>query len=839
MGKFEEYLKTLDDKYISGVYEWADFQLLVSENSCIRDKIVNIYLSRYPGNEREVNKQNVQKYLDDPSNKNKKIIQASGKVLPDGIVVKEINAQISLKKYNLKHSKSIDVTDEENSAEVNRMADWVWRNYKEEAKSIVKSCLQKKKASDKSNENKNTNISSIENINSGRDPFDRRLSRFEAHRYNDDHPTLIVPYSLNYQELSTTGYIITSDAIENSTAKNKEDLKRARSRQYDEMSKDDFYKGVPALQNTYALIRLYGSKGGNNLVNQKGQRKWYEVDEDIKGRIGVSTTPTTSALISWGNGDPYGRTPYHFTDFVFCKYWKKIENNRLITLRRYAAPILDNLNFPGMTSNTNPGSSETGGKEDAGSIPNNVSFPPMATAVTYFGEGTSNSLNSLLKFTTGFPWEDVQASVWEANTESVPDNNAGPAGLYGGLAKFAEMLNVAGGNFNKEYIFDKGHLPPDPYKDGPYENRIIGPVNRIDSVKKRKPGLIFNQESLNITFEYVARPVGGINPKAVLLDILSNFLVMGSATAVFFGGAHRFMANPAMYPFLGGDEGIEKWYQGKPIEWGMTVIKQFAHGGSESKQSSGGKNASILGAGTNILESVKGFFSNLFSGEKGSGFEALTSLFSGGIGNIISNEMAKKSAGQIPFMTGMKAILTGEPVGEWHLTIGNPLNPIAMIGNLVCDNISVEFNDELGPDDFPTEIKIVVTLKHAMARDRDAIESMFNRGMGRIYSLPESFLGSADYQTVVDQATKTRTQVGTAPGAKTGIVYKNRMSGRNISSQELKGKEPSNHGSEVTIWNRASFSLGISENSTIEANTNEIFRSAYRTADWIAMKSLQ
>ena len=78
-------------------------------------------------------------------------------------------------------------------------------------------------------------------------------------------------------------------------------------------------------------------------------------------------------------------------------------------------------------------------------------------------------------------------------------------------------------------------------------------------------------------------------------------------------------------------------------------------------------------------------------------------------------------------------MLSGYPTGEWHVTIGNPLNPIAMMGNLVCKNVKIEFNDTLGPDDFPTEMKASVTLEPGRQRHRGDWESMFNRGNGRLY----------------------------------------------------------------------------------------------------------
>ena len=107
----------------------------------------------------------------------------------------------------------------------------------------------------------------------------------------------------------------------------------------------------------------------------------------------------------------------------------------------------------------------------------------------------------------------------------------------------------------------------------------------------------------------------------------------------------------------------------------------------------------------------------------------------------------------VPYIQHQRALLTGEPVGDWHLTIGNPLNPIAMIGNLVVKNVRFTWSNELGPDDFPIGFTAEIELSHGLGRDRDAIESMFNRGFGRIYTLSSEFRSSADGETKVDAYT--------------------------------------------------------------------------------------
>ena len=56
-----------------------------------------------------------------------------------------------------------------------------------------------------------------------------------------------------------------------------------------------------------------------------------------------------------------------------------------------------------------------------------------------------------------------------------------------------------------------------------------------------------------------------------------------------------------------------------------------------------------------------------------------------------------------------------------------------MIGNLICTNVTIKLNNVLGPDDFPTELTAVFSMKAARQKHRGDFESMFNRGNGRLY----------------------------------------------------------------------------------------------------------
>lgn len=567
-----------------------------------------------------------------------------------------------------------------------------------------------------------------------------------------------------------------------------------------EAQKQHINKTLNSIMNPYAMIHLNGGidfySGENNLIDKSDKPRWYEpfynvsVSNDpsqevkISRNINVSNDPTTESIIKWGISDEKGRTPYLFQDFVFCKWWNKIPNNRLITLRRYTNPVLDNLNTPFDCNKEN----ETN-KDD-------YKFPPISTLVTYFGDDTGNNLKDIMKFSTGVPWGEVKAEVWELTSSAPPSTNEVYSGALGGLglgfgeqlATIANAIGVMSGGPIGSGLAEHNGLPPDPYKDGPYTNRILGIVNRIDTVKKREPGINFEMQGLKIKFSYVARPIGGINSKAVMLDILGNFLSMGSPTAQFFGGAHRSRIPGRRYP-ASADPALRKLYQGKlfgkdgAINAYVDRVKDFING-------AGG----IGGFLSTLWDAAKGLLGDLLGSlgipveDLGSleGFKANSPAGKAMTKNIERAITEKMRAGMsVSYVSGMRALLTGEPVGDWHLTIGNPLNPIAMIGNLICTNLEVEIDEEagFGIDDFPLGWTMTVTLDHGMKRDRDAIESMFNFGNGRIYELPDKFGSSADKQTRVDTATSNGNSRQKASAESGGRVVENPLKGKQGSNR--------------------------------------------------------
>lgn len=523
-------------------------------------------------------------------------------------------------------------------------------------------------------------------------PHDPRLAFIPG-----NSPNTVLSMTASFAESLMEGFLVPEDPHNPKSSKisaqNVDDIKTVPGHEQ--------FLGIPSLMNPNAYISFQSFKAPKNgnyyqrIFDQENQARWYDVAEANADRQGRYKAPTVTEIVAWSNEpSQVDRQPYRFQDFAYCKYWQLIPNNYLVTLRRYPYPTVDNLQVDG-----------EGTSEGALSTKDRIAIRPVATAITWLGEATGNKMSSIIGgIESGLNWKEIKATLNEVQPATPGDAGNGP---QAGIAKW---LGIVAGDSKGGADRDSNRTPPDPYTQGPWLNKIIGPINVIDSVKGRERGLKFKHD-ISLVFEYSARSIGGINTKAAMLDIMANLLMMTSASASFWGGANRFMPGSSgnTAPFLGGPNGRAAWLKGDPVGFLNAVTSQFAKAAS----------------------AISDF---LFSATQDP-IEALKSLVAGGA-KVFMNEKNGSKAG---YVTGLKAILTGEPVGEWHLTIGNPFNPIMMIGNLICNGIKIEFNDELGPDDFPTELKATITLEHGRPRDRDAIESMFNAGSGRLYSLPPGY----------------------------------------------------------------------------------------------------
>lgn len=435
--------------------------------------------------------------------------------------------------------------------------------------------------------------------------------------------------------------------------------------------------------------------------------------------------PTARAIIQWSRNDNkiWGPTPYSWTDFIYCKNNGKIPNNRLVTLRRFPFPVRDNL------------------KTDGGE-----NVIPISQAVTWFGEATQNPLGEIipgLQWALPFKMLDAQDAnlVVQGNnltiSEIIDALGKLPMGVGQGVQNLSTTLkafigaaaNVNGntaqlddlsGRYEKMQDFLQNKLYS---STGPYWNQILGGVNYITQTMIRDR-LGASQEWLKpitLNFHYSLRSFNNFKPKIAMLDLISNFLSLTFMNADFKGNFTRFFRNSGISSDTTIDDKIAELAQKN--DWLGALKLSAASVGVDILAAIGNttdlRSLNLSGAGTATQnQQGKGLLST-----------NMEKAINGALTALMARNLAK---GPVT----MRSTLSARETGEWHLVIGNPMDPIATIGNLNCTSCKMKFGEELGPDDFPTEVTFTVTLQMAKPRDKYQIDSMFNLGNGFLTENP-------------------------------------------------------------------------------------------------------
>ena len=403
-------------------------------------------------------------------------------------------------------------------------------------------------------------------------------------------------------------------------------------------------------------------------------------------------------------------------DFIYLKYYNQIPNNYMVTLRRYTHPCDDHMFGLDMSATD---INYLNGYEE--------SHFNIATAVTYLGEKTGNKLSDILKFEYGANYEEKEAKV-----EMLQNSDGGLAaqmkerfgvnekflqgtmtrGDEGGISwvknavKFSALTGMKG--VSVQNAIAASHRFEGNEFATVYGENIYGDVNVINKTKVRSRGLTYSG-NFTLNFEYSLKSLKCVNPRVAMMDILSNFLILTGNYGAFWGGETRFYGQ-------------------------RTIAPQF---GDPAKL----RNGDFKGYFQSLISDVKSGFENISTANGGSGdlWSGLKNLAAGALqgllGNLLGGNVGVAGTAQAP-----AALLSGKPTGYWHVTVGNPLDPIAMMGNMCITKTTVQFNEVLGYDDFPTEVKFSVELEHGMPRDNAGIENMFNATKGRFYSFTDGNL---------------------------------------------------------------------------------------------------
>lgn len=367
---------------------------------------------------------------------------------------------------------------------------------------------------------------------------------------------------------------------------------------------------------------------------------------------------------------------YYPDDFLYAGY-TGYALNRMITLRRFPYPCIDNI------------------------FSNKVQPNQDITRMITFIDNNINPFSDILSFSYGLRWKQLSAGMESMQMQGDQE------GLSGFMKKTATFLGDDELIKNRLRGPNGNQIPPD--HDA---NKAHGPVDSITDTHIRDVGMDFDKE-FSIEFYYKARSYGGRNADLVMKDLLANILLCTYNDGEFWGGARYWIGErPSkatnMFQWMNSDNIDEVW-------------KGFGN------------------LFDNVINTITGVLSS-----KESAIELLKKVIKGGVGMAFASVLNAMGRPGIPYCN---SLLSNSPVGQWHLTIGHPMNPIMTIGNLICTGVDINFPDNtLGYGDFPTTIKATVKLKPAMPLDRAGIEKIFNHGKGRIY-LPTLIKATAGKST--------------------------------------------------------------------------------------------
>lgn len=462
-------------------------------------------------------------------------------------------------------------------------------------------------------------------------------------------------------------------------------------------------------------------------VNLAPQSKNIDLSDcSIDTLVKLSEQRATSLVGGTGISE-LGVAKYRYIDFMFCRDLGKIPNNHLLTLRKFTRPVGDNINTRLPKSDTPYNFNQS---MDVGRL------------VTWFGNG-DNKLEDIIKYNyvATFKQFDSKVDVVDSqedeestgiigkivNTINPRYNQAMSQGRTGAHNFISQLggryLSTSYANFGRGGQYDRHDI------FGMYDHhKVYEPKNTIQSTHVYEGKLTFSQE-FTIKFSYKLRAYDNINPRAAFLDLIGNILAVTYRSGTFWGGSRMFRGAP-------------------PNKVGTAKVNAFLDrtfdtlGGIGNNLLSG--NLDIGGTLGSIWGAVKQIASDAFNTAKSL---ALGNTSTKGksplqvIGAIVKHTglwsgvqgMIKNGLGR-PAVYALDSLLTGDNVGLWHLTIGNPRNPIMSIGNLIIDKSEITQSGPLGLDDFPTDLMVSVSLKHGRPRDSAEIQKMYTKGSGPIYT---------------------------------------------------------------------------------------------------------
>ena len=583
---------------------------------------------------------------------------------------------------------------------------------------------------------------------------------------------------------------------------------------------------TPSLFNPYHGIPVYGIMENVPLMDGTILHKHSQEEiaklSDCSIRELVNLSSVRKSIL--------GNARYKYADFMYCKDLGKISNNHMITLRKFAFPVGDNIFRSSVTTTADEG------KNDPMS-----SVGDVGRMITWF-DTDDNKLSDIMSYEYEASWKKLDAKIQQLDSQE-DDEGRGIAGKIinnlspgynlqsahginsGGL--LGKLMNSMGiGASTHEYQHNDVALGRN------YDNnKVYTPRDTIQDTHIYEGKLTFKHE-FTLNFSYKLRAYDNINPKSALLDLLGNILTVTYRKGTFWGGRSEVLGakpNKAGWQkynnILKGlsDAGGDLWknifhLEGANTDSMLGALSQFNGALLDIVKGAG---LDIGSMANNALQSAKDFLSgNMTASEVGDKIKNGAQKAAKGVQKLnlgqammgsINNKLGR------PALYAFDSLLTGAKVGLWHVTIGNPKNPIATFGNLILTNAKITHSGPLGFDDFPTELHVSVSLKHAMSRDATEISKMYTKGQNGIYLS----LCSPSNTIEFSDGEKAGTKVKNPSNPPSESEVKNKTN--NQGSEKNKQKNADNEVKDISKDDENKINnMGLSFNKDGTVNKNEM-----------------
>lgn len=474
--------------------------------------------------------------------------------------------------------------------------------------------------------------------------------------------------------------------------------------------------GKRSLFNPYNAIHVLGmTENVPLLYNYDGKTDDFTGDTDIPNALYDLSDCSISRLVklSLERQSILGQARYKYADFAFCKDLG-MPNNRLITLRRFTVPVGDYIYR----------AAASGSKDYNGVMKDELetfTTPGDVGRMCCYFDTDDNKLEEILKYSFAGSWKEMKGEIeWQqsqendhvtpvgsiVNTLNPSMNSMIGKGFSGSQNHLLGLLGKSWFGWNDQAYYDNKVLTN--YD----QHKIYTPRNTLQSMHKYEGNLEFKHE-FTLVFSYKLRSYSNINPKSAMLDLLANIVATTYSRGKFWGGRSD---------IIGAQPNKSGWKKANNlIDKGLNECSGFIGALINGNFDFSSILGSLSNLGNKLIDAIKGVTVQDIKdfAEKMKTKEAVT--------GYLKNQLGR------PEIYAFQSLLDGGNTGFWHVTIGNPLNPIASIGNLIVTDTQIQQFGPLGIDDFPTELKVTVSLKHARPRDAVAIERMYTKGVGAIY----------------------------------------------------------------------------------------------------------